>query len=140
VKEGWRKKNAAEHDDSAASEVWPLLGRETVRAISVAAFEGLNRHPIFLPIAPLRKPRTEFGRQPVSFASSFKVTPPGAFQQAEDLVRFAAAVGGGGRLLLQGRGRGAPFGNTRLRRHSFVLILLLRGRHFVVLHLATVAA
>jgi hypothetical protein len=52
---------------------------------------------IFLPIAPLKKPRTEFGCQPVSFASSFKVTPPGRFSRSmifSFLLPPGAAVAG----------------------------------------------
>src|ERR1700683_2582125 len=36
-------------------------------------------------MAPLRKPRTEFGCQPVAFTSSFKVTPSGRFSRSRIL-------------------------------------------------------
>src|SRR5580704_2549033 len=40
-------------------------------------------NPIFLPIVPDRKPRTECGCQPVAFISSLAVTPPGRFSSSK---------------------------------------------------------
>jgi hypothetical protein len=79
-----------------------------------------------LPIAPLKKPRTEFGFQPVSLASSFKVTPPGRFQQVEVLSvllpRWAAVAGF---FALAACGAGSAFSGA-------VLALGLATRAFVV--------
>ena len=41
---------------------------------------------LFLPIVPLRKPRTEFAFQPVVFTRSFNVTPPGRFSSSRILA------------------------------------------------------
>jgi hypothetical protein len=92
-------KNAAEPDDSAASGCGILLGRETVGAISVAAFEGLNRRPHLLADRAAQEATHRVWLPAGRFREFFQSDAAGALQQVEDLVRFAAAVGGGGGLV-----------------------------------------
>ena len=50
--------------------------------------------PIFFPMVPLKKPRTELGCQPVAFTSSFKLTPLGRFSRSRiTCCRPRAAIG-----------------------------------------------
>src|ERR1035438_9402055 len=42
--------------------------------------------PIFFPTVPDRNPRTEWGCQPVTFISSFEVTPPDRFSRSRILA------------------------------------------------------
>jgi hypothetical protein len=84
--------------------------------------------PIFLPMALLKKLRTEFGFQPVSFASSFRVTPSGRLSRSRILSvllppwaavagLFALAACGAGSAF---RGAGLAF---RLATRGFVVRL-----------------
>src|SRR5580704_7207944 len=52
--------------------------------------------PIFLPTVPDRKPRTEWGNQPVAFISSFEVTPPGRFSRSRILAVLLPSRAGWG--------------------------------------------
>src|SRR5436309_15181973 len=46
----------------------------------------MTARPIFLPTVPDKKPRTEWGCQPVAFISSLAVAPPGRFSSSRILA------------------------------------------------------
>ena len=49
--------------------------------------------PIFFPMVPLKKPRTEWGCQPVIFTRSFRLTPLGRFNRSSILSVLLPARG-----------------------------------------------
>jgi hypothetical protein len=90
---GSGERNAAERDDSAASGCGRYLEeRRYERSPSLLLKDSIGI-PLFLPMAPLKKPRTEFGCQPVTFASSFSVTPPGRLSRSRILSVLVAPWG-----------------------------------------------
>src|ERR1700735_3868600 len=71
--------------------------------------------PIFLPTVPLKKPRTEFGFQPVAFASSVSVTPPGRLSRSRIWSVLVPPWGAAAGLLARAAlGVGSAFRGARL--------------------------
>jgi hypothetical protein len=121
------KENAAERDDSAASGCGILLGREAVRAISVAAFEGLNRRPHLLADRSAQETTHRVWLPAGKLRELFQSDAAGAFQQVEDLCPFCCRRGRRWRASSRSRpaGAGSAFGGA-------VLALRLATRAFVV--------
>ena len=133
-------------DHSAACR---LLRREEVRAVSVVAFEGLNRHPHLLADGAAQEATHRVWLPTGRFRELRQRDAAGPLEQVKNLVRFGAAVGRDSgpfrasnlrsRVSPHRRGLGAWFGNARLRRRRYILSLFLGG-HFIGLPLAAVAA
>jgi hypothetical protein len=82
--------------------------------------------PIFFPMVPLRKPRTEFGLQPVIFTSSCKVTPPGCLSRSRILSVLLPPWGAvGGFFALAAFGVGSAFGGAALALRLVTRALVL---------------
>jgi hypothetical protein len=95
--------------------------------------------PIFFPMVPLRKPRTECGRQPVAFTSSFKVTPLGRLSRWRILSVLLPPRGAVAGLFARAAfGAGSDFSGAALARRLATRAFVVVAVDFLVFFLEVV--
>ena len=81
-----RRQTPPSRSPAACKRTWRGSGFDRVGPLPSSPLVDVTVSPIFLPTVPERKPRTEWGNQPVALISSLAVTPFGRLSRSRILA------------------------------------------------------